>query len=259
MQFSPFPASWRGGLVVRLLMVLGGLFLLGIIAWAVLLPSILVSTLRDRTGFGIRIDHLSVNIFTATVDFKGVIVENPEGWPEKDFLEIRQVRANTELFSLFSDRLVIDDAVLDVAKVTLVTDAQGRSNVLLLKNGSSGKPEAAPKEAPAPTAHHDQKFLIKHLVLKCDQLVYCDYSNGRHAVKSYDLRLNRELRDVDSVAKLINPLTGSALSIVANALNGVGKGNPDALKDVLGTLQDAGRKTGETLKNLFHSLENKKP
>jgi uncharacterized protein involved in outer membrane biogenesis len=239
-------------------MVLGGLFLLGVIAWAVLLPSIVVSTLRNRTGFGIRIDHLSVNVFTAKVDLEGVVVENPEGWPEKDFLEIRQLRVTAELFSLFSDRLVIDDAVLDVAKITLVTDAQGRSNALLLKNGP-GKPETAPKEAPAPAAHRDQKFLIKHLVLKCDQLVYCDYSNGRHAVKSYDLRLNRELRDVDSVAKLINPLTGSALSIVANALNGAGKGSPDALKDVLGTLQDAGRKTGETLKNLFHSLENKKP
>ncbi len=256
-QFSP--STRRGGLLIRLLLAMGGLFLLALIAWVLLLPSVLVSTIRSRTGFTVKIEHLSVNPLTARVEIDGLLLENPEGWPEKNFVDLRRFRAEAELFSLLSDRWVIDDAVVDVARLTLVTGTQGTTNVMLFRDGLAGKSKETAASQPVAQTGKKQGFLIRHLLLKCDQLVYADYSGGRSLVKTYNLNLNRDLRDVDSVAKIISPVTGSALGVLANALGGLSKTKPDVLLNAVDSLQAAGRKTGETLKNLFRSLENKKP
>jgi hypothetical protein len=102
-------------------------------------------------------------------------------------------------------------------------------------------------------------FLIKHLVLKFDTLVYADHSVAMPTKKEYALNLNRDLNDVDSVAKIVSPITTASVGILADALNGVLNGRTDLLKDVTGAIQGAGKKTGEKLKGLLDSLDKKKP
>ena len=246
----------RGGLGVRVLLVLGLLFLLGTIMWIVLLPGLVVTKIHSKTGFAVKVEKLSVNPFTAHVLIKGLVLKNPDGWPVQDFVDLREFRADANLISLFGRRLVADEVTIDVAQLTLVKNQQGLTNAVAFQEGLAGQ---GPEPAGAKKAGANKEFLIKHLVLKFDKIVYADHSGRRPVVNEYYLNLNQDMRDVDSVAKLISPFSGAALGLLTDPANGMFKNNPDLLKDVTKALQEAGRKTGEKLKGLLDSLDKRKP
>lgn len=257
--------SPRGGLLLKLLLALVILFVVAAIAWAVLLPALVASTIRSKTGFAVKIDALSVNPLTAKVNVRGLVLQNPADWPEAAFVELRDFRADADLFPLLGGRLLADEVTVDVARVTLVRNKQGVLNAVAFKEGLAGPkpPGPAPKPGePAPKT----EFLIRRLNLKFDQLVYADHSGRAPAVRTYDLGISREMQNVDSVAQLVSPFSGAALAVVSDALGGMFKGaagllqNAGALlKDGGGLLKDGGKKAGETLKGLMQQLEKKKP
>lgn len=254
----------RGGLLAKLLLALVVVFALGAIAWAVLLPSIAASTIRSKTGFAVKLDALSVNPFTAKVHLRGAVIQNPEGWPERAFVELRDFRADADLFPLLGGKFMADDVVVDVARVTLVRNRDGVLNAVAFKDGLLGeKPADAPK--PGEPAKKTE-FLIRHLTLKFDQLVYADHSGRSPSVRSYDLGISREMENVDSIAKLATPFSGAALAVVSDALGGLFpaaagllQSAGGLLKDGGGLLKDGGKQAGETLKGLMQQLEKKKP
>jgi uncharacterized protein involved in outer membrane biogenesis len=252
----------HGGLSAKLLLVLTLGFALGAILWVVLLPGLVVATLRARTGFAVKVDGLSVNPFTGKVAVKGLVLKNPDGWPAAEFVDLREFRADAELFSLFAHRLVADEVVVDVAKVTVVRNQQGAVNAAAFRDALAGRanpatPGAGPAEARGDGARRE--FLIRHLVLRFDRMAYADYSAGHPRTKEYALNVNRDLRDVDSVAKLVSPFTGSALGLATGTLSGRFPAGPDLLNDLRGGLQDAGKKTGEKFKALLDSLDKMRP
>jgi hypothetical protein len=247
-------SAW-GGLKLRVLLILGALFVFGVILWIVLLPRIVASTIQSRTGFAVKVDGLSVNPFTANVAVTGLVLKNPAGWPAEGFVDLREFRADAHLFSLFGNRFVVDEIVVDMAQLTLVKNQQGVLNAVAFKEGFTGRPAASePKQSSA-----SQGFLIKHLVLKFDKLVYADHTGRRPVIKEYNLGLNRDMRDVDSVQKIISPFSGAALGLVTETMGGLFKNNAALLKDAGNTLQDATKKTGEKLKGLLDSLDKKRP
>ena len=196
-----------------------------------------------------------VNPLTANAIIRGLVLKNLAGWPVQDFIDLREFRADANLFSCFGNRFVADEVVVDIARVTLVRDQKGVLNALAFKEGFSGKEGAA---GPAQSSTK-QEFLIKHPVLKFDRLVFTDHSGRKPVVKEYDLRINSEMRDVDSVQKLVSPFNGAALGLVTESIGNLLKNNPNLLKDVSHTLQDATKKTGEKLEGLLDSLDIKKP
>lgn len=246
----------HGGVLFKLLLVLVMGFALVAILWVTLLPGLVVSKIQEKTGFAVKVDSFSVNPFTAKVMMKGLVLKNPNGWPVEDFLEMREFRAEANLLSLLSDRFVADEVMVDVPQVTLVKNQQGLFNAAAFQKGLTGTGGAAVQSDQGGT---HQGFLIKHLVLKFGKLVYADHSGRKPVVKEYILNLNRDMRDVDSVAKILSPITGSALGLVSEAMGSMFKGRPDLFKDTAEAIQDAGRKTGEKLKDLLDSLDKKRP
>ena len=248
-----------GGIVTKLLLVLVVVALLGAAAWVFFLPALVVSQIQSRTGFLVRIDRLSVNPFTAKFHLAGVVVSNPPGWPVQDFVDLRELKAEASLRSLFTNRLVADEIVVDVARCTVVKNQQGVLNAKAFADAFSKQGSTPGPAGPAQPKSAQKGFLIKHLVLKFDTLVYSDHSGPTPTVKEYNLNLNRDLRDVDSVAKLVNPITTASIGVLTDALNGALNGRTDLLKDVAGSIKGAGKKTGEKLKGLLDSLDKKRP
>ena len=244
--------------LLKILLVLGLLLGLGSVLWAVLLPGLVAATIRSRTGFAVQIDQLSVNLFTAKVRLGGLVLKNPDGWPEAGFVDLRQFKADVELIPLLGDKLVADEVVVDLPQLTLVRNKDGVLNAMAFKNGLDGKPEAGSPPAETGTKKAPQ-FLIRHLALKFDKLVYADYSGRSPVVKNYNLNLSRDLTDVDSVTKIVSPFTGAVLGVMSDALGRLFRMPPNALLESVAPLQAAGKKTGETLKSIFQSLEKKKP
>lgn len=242
--------------LVKSVLLLGVVLGIGSILWVLLLPTMVASVIRSRTGFTLQVDKISVNPFTANARISGLVLENPAGWPETNFVNLRQFQADVDLLPLLGHRFVADEIAVDVAQLTLVRNQDGVLNAMAFKDGLTGRPE--PGRPPADSGKSPQ-FLIRHLVLKFDKLVYADYSGRRPVVKDYNLNLNRNLANVDSLTKIVSPFTGAALGVMSNAVGGLFKVKPDLLEQSVGALQGAGKKTGETLKSIFQSLEKRKP
>lgn len=243
-------SSSRAFSVFKLLIglaVLGGVLA---VAWMVLLPSLVVSTVRSKTGFAVKVDSLSVNPFTAKVHVRGLIIENPAGWPESAFLDLRELRADADLWPLLQGKLVADDVTVDIARVTLVRDQQGAMNALVLKDKLSGPAEAKPAGPPEQKSPPPE-FLIRRLNLRFGHLAYIDHSGRKPVRRDYELGLARELRDVDSVADLASPFKGAAFGLVTDLASGLTGESTKLLQDAGTLLKDAKKKAGDTLKGLL--------
>jgi len=260
--FQPGRRRNRGGCLLKLLFLAGLLAAVAVAAWVVVVPGLIVAGLEARTGFSVQARRLALNPWQARVEVEGLIVRNPDGWPGRDFLDVRRAVADLELWPLLLGRIEAAAVELDVAQVTLVKDAAGRLNAVVFKEallagadaGSLPRPPPAPKGKGAAPA-----FLIHRLTLRFDRLVYADHSGARPAVSEYNLGIRRDLREVDSVVKLLSPFDGAALRVVGDALRGMFRRDPRVLEDVTKFLEEAGKKTGETLKGLWESLEKLKP
>jgi len=237
-------------------LVLGLLLLVGCILWVVLLPTVVAAAVRSRTGFAVQVEKLSVNPFVANARISGLVLRNPAGWPEASFLNLRQFRADVNLLPLLADKFDADEIVVDVEQLTLVRNQDGVLNAMAFKDGLTGGHEAGS----TPTAGgRKPTFLIRHLVLKFDKLTYADYSGRSPVVKDYHLSLQRDLTNVDSVTKIVSPFAGAALGVMSDAFGRLFKVPPGLLEQSVAPLQEAGKKTGETLKSILQSLEKKKP
>ena len=251
---DPVPRSQRGGCLIRglLLFAVLGVILVG--AWIVLLPGITVSTIQARTGFVVKVDQMSVNPFTGKVHLEGAVVENPIGWPSPEFITLRRFHVEAELLPLLRHRFVANEVVVDIESLSLVRNKDGQLNTDAFRTGIVGpKPKSEPNPPKGESAKTE--FLIQHLVLKFDRLVVADYSGSKPVVKEYDLHLSREMRNVDSMTKLVSPFVGVALDASGKLFNVA----PDSVGGALNALQQAGKKTGESLKKFFQSLEKQKP
>ncbi|MBP6865911.1 MAG: hypothetical protein KBC32_11680 [Candidatus Didemnitutus sp.] len=252
------PNAHRGGFLAKVLLVLALLAVVAAIVWVLLLPRIVATTIRSKTGFAVKIDRLSVNPFTAKVQLGGFVMQNPEGWPEATpFVELREFRADADLFPLLGGKLMADEVVVDVAQVTLVKNKDGVLNAIAFKDGLTGP--ASQEPAPKEKSGAKTEFLIKRMVVKFDKLTYADHSGRKPSVKEYNLGINRELTNVDSVADLVSPFSGAAFGVVTDAVGGMVAGGKDALIGAGKLLQDGGAKAGETLKGFMQSLDKKKP
>lgn len=239
----------------KLRMIPGGLFLLGTLPWAVLLPSFVAATIRAETGFAVQVDQLSVNPFTANIAIHGLVLKNPAGRPVEQFVELREFRADVNFCSLLGQRFTAGEMVLDVTRVTRVKDPRGTLKVMAFQEALTGKAAAGPVR-PAATS---PGFLIKRLVLKLDQLVYADHSGPKPSVKEYNLYLSRDLRSVANVAKILSSFSGSALGLVTNTMGGLFKNRPDLRQELASPWQEASKKAGEKLNGLLDSLDMRRP
>jgi hypothetical protein len=255
MKLPRSSSTLRGGLLAKLLLILAVVFVLGAIAWVVLLPSLVVSVIRSKTGFAARVESLSVNPFTAKVAVRGFVLENPPGWSERGFVDLREFRADAELLPLLRGKLVADEITVDIGQLTVVKNREGVINAKAFGDGFN--PPAQPGATPAPQEPAPQtEFLIRRLHLKFGQLTYIDLSGRRPVKRDYALNLSREMRDVDSVADLMSPFSGAALGLVKDVAADVSGDATRLLKDAGSLLKDTGQKATDSLKGL---LEKGKP
>ena len=205
MHTSSPRAACRGGLLGKLLFLLVLLLAVAALAWAFFLPQIVTTALHKRTQFDVTVSELTANPFTSRVVIRGLVLRNPSSFPISDFVHVREFRAELNLPSLFSDRLVIEDAAINIEKLALVKNAAGERNIQLfqerLLGGSTTEDKPATDE---PRSEKSREFLIRHLELRFDQLVIADAGNS--APRVLNLNLNHTYENVDNPTALAAPI-----------------------------------------------------
>jgi hypothetical protein len=175
--------------VVLLLVVLafGCVYLLESIG-----PGIAASRINAMTGFRVEVGSLRISLIHASVKVEKLKIRNPEGWPEEDFIEVNQALVDIAPMSFVSgDRRIVDDLVVDLGPVDLVTNKDGEKNSsLFLKRLSGDKSDTEKKTEPA------KKFLTRHLLIKTTSIRYADYSGPVALPVTIPTPLKIEMNDV---------------------------------------------------------------
>jgi hypothetical protein len=245
---------------------MGGLFALAALAWMAFLPAIVERELCAVTGFDVRIKILTANPFTGRVVARGLAARNPPRYPTPDFVALRELHADVNVFSwIFTDRIVINELSVDAAKIEVVRQRDGKSNagefIAAFSRGG-----AASTGAPAPAAQRrPARYLIKRLRLRLDELVIADYSGPKPDETAYKLNIDHTYSNVTEARQLLVPeVVRSLYSFglhhdAAQLLPGdFGRALSDAVSGaahVGSKVKDAGQKAGEYLKGLFDKLE----
>ncbi len=263
----------RGNILFKLFVFALALVATFALMWVLLLPSIVTGLIKKRTGFDATVQHLYVNPFTASVYISQLKINNPDTFPQNDFVSVNEFKTAVEPNSIFSDRVVVRDAVFDVAFIAVVKNAQGQTNIDVFKKGvtpanSDQKNDTTkPNQAPPPGKKTPPKqFLIRHLVVKLDKIIIADYSGSTPNVREIPLNIDRTFTDVTDLKQISGPLladlTVAGVGKFANNLLGLVIPAPilESLgvvtKDTGGILQGTGQKTKDLFKGLFDSLED---
>ncbi len=252
---------------VKACLFAGGVFALVALAWMAFLPAVVEHELRSVTGFDFRVAVLSANPFTGRVVVRGLAAINPPAYPTPDFVQLRELRADVEVFSwIYSGRIVVDDLDLEILKIALVKLHDGTTNAGAFMAAFTRRGPAPPVAAAGPPAPSKRtRYLVKKLHLRIDQLVVADYSGAKLDEKTYSLNIDQTYIDVTGPRQLLVP--GFVTSLHAFGLrHDVARLLPgdfgSALAAAAGTAADlgagvkaAGKKTGEYLKGLLDKLE----
>ncbi len=270
--------SRRGRILLRVLFFIAVACALFALAWMLLLPEFVLRQIRTRTGFAATVASLSCNPFTGRLTIRGLVLTNPPGYSTGDFVQLREFRADGDLLSLFSERVVLDELVLDVRRLALVRRADGLSNAELFEENLGLITKAAPgtratlgestsRNAPPPPP--PRKFLIRKLALRFDQLLIADDSPTKPALQEYKLAVDQHYENVTEAKQVLVPEVlrrvaaenlGPALGRLVpgdfgRALGDTARG---AAKSGEAMLKDAGTQTTDFLKGLREKLEEKK-
>lgn len=186
------------------------------LCWMMLLPGLFTSVIENRTGFPARVDYFYANPFTAEVRMRGLVIANPSGFGENDFLELRQFTAKADLFSLLGSKPVLDMTTLDVTRVTVVTNARGSNNLDLMyrrlapastpaPTPAAAKPAAPGVKKPAAAAANKDndslQFLVRNLDLRLNEVVVKDERPGKTAQQVHQLAFQRNYYNVTPATK----------------------------------------------------------
>lgn len=256
------PAAQRGGILLKLLLMLVGLGAIGSLAWMLLLPSVVTSRLRQRTGFDASVATLMVNPFTGRVVAKGFVLNNPPTFPRPEFLQVRSFEAEAELFTLFTDKPVFKQVTLDVALLALVRRPDGKTNANVFQ---SYLLEDAPGPRPPTREEPRRGFLIRQLTVRFDQLRIVDYTRREPVVRDYPIKLDRKFTNISDSRQLVMPGSLDQLFALGQAVGTllpeeVGQALENAMRSGTDALRELTRRNRPVMPGFTDALEeSKKP
>ena len=216
-----------------------------------LIKSVAESLVYRTTGFQLVMDSLEVSPFAQSLTIKGARLLNPEGFEEKSAIDINELSLSVSLASIFTSRLHVREATLDVARVTMVQQADGTSNVDLLterlekksskspaepaREESAQKPEKAadvpPSTTPAPEKA-GKAFLIDHLTLRMGEAEYMEYTEAGKPPRKQTIAIDKErtYTNITSMEQLSKDIFADiAIDQGMRAINDWAKENSDKL------------------------------
>lgn len=114
----------------------GGVFLI-LVAMVALLwlakswaPSAMAGWMERTSGFPVRIDETDIGILDQTITFEDVVILNPPGFEDKDFLRIRRLAFKIPYANLIKGDLRATEVEIEIEKLDILLLSSGRSNLL---------------------------------------------------------------------------------------------------------------------------------
>ena len=187
--------------VLTLLLAIAGLWLDSIIKAG-------IETVGPRiTRTAVTLERVRVSLLSGQGRIHGMVIGNPEGFQTENAFKLADTRVRLKIGSVFSDRIVIDELVIDGPEVTYERGRSG-SNIDQIQKNVEAFGSAASQNPPSPqTTKGDEssqrKFQINRLIVKNGRVrLSAAFMEG----KAVDVSLpDIELKDIGSGSKGATP------------------------------------------------------
>jgi uncharacterized protein involved in outer membrane biogenesis len=163
------------------------------------------------SGFKTSVGKSNGSIFRGRFDLKDLKMQNPDSlFHSKDFISINNIVTDVNVSSLWKGTIVVEEIILDIGDLTVVTNGEGENNyTVLVKNFEQGG-RTTKKEASktADTDKHSSKksVLIKNLTLSISTIHVVD--ECKNLSREYKIDYHKEFHDVTDFAKIEKQLIG---------------------------------------------------
>jgi hypothetical protein len=261
---SSFRSSFRraeaGGVLFKLIVIMVLLTALVVLGWMLLLPSLARKAVQGGSDFTTQLDRLAANPFTGSFQGGDLYLRNPARFGGDVFADVAEFDGVVQVRSVTRSELVIETLTLDITKLVLVVDAEGKSNLNAFGESFAAIPAAEiPRYAVAGLpviGDGPSQVLIRRLELKLGRLEVLDLAGAQPVRVGDDLNYTHTYENVRSVEQLFTPdLLGRLLKspqlwqalVSSGAVPGLDRGdNP------LHNLMEQGK---DLLNSLFRKLE----
>lgn len=196
-------------------LVVGALLVLG---WIVVLPRVITAAASRASGCEITLMQLAANPFTGHFEARSLRIGQPPGWGNDALLEIPHVEGQLALGSLTEGTLVLNDVRIEVARLVVAVDANGRTNVEAIgprmatggdwdKGGPRYATAGLPGWGEGPSA-----VLVRRLHLRIDRVEVVDHGVQPARILVDDLNFEQTYENVSRYHQLLSPALLRALA-----------------------------------------------
>jgi hypothetical protein len=246
--------SERAGVAVRLLILLVVAFAAATLVWMAFLPQLSAARLAQQSRFGVAIDTLVANPFTGRVHIQEAAIDNPLIYGPREFLRLREFRADAQVFTMWGRRLVLEEVTIDLPLLAVVTNTDGTTNLDLFRE-RLGADLAAPPGAP------QRPFLIKRLHVRVGEVRFVNLTSRRPRERILALEFEHTYQNVSDWKQLLVPELFRRAAMAGGGWEGLapedmGRTISEWLRRGGGWFAEPSRRTTETLKSLFEKLED---
>ncbi|MBU0651123.1 hypothetical protein KKC59_04345 [bacterium] len=222
---------------------------------------------RAVTGMTLEVDKVNVNPLASVIHFTNLKLLNNKNFKDRVMIDMPELYVSYSAFPLLTKKIHIKEARLDLKEFMVVKNEKGEVNLDSLKGVKTeeGKKKIEKKEE-SKKPSGKMSFKVDLLKLKIGKALYKDYSVDPEnpSVKEYNINIDEEYKDIDSVTKIVQIIVFKTLSptnignLVNFGVNQLGDQLGGTLKGGTKTITDTANKAIDSVKNVFGGLFGKK-
>jgi hypothetical protein len=223
----------------------------------------------EMTGTRVGVDSVSLSLFGGNLTVKDFAIGNPEEYNSRNAFSLRELHADVDVGSIFSDKIIINEIMIDNAMVNYEIKLDGSTNLndikkhVDAKTRSADKPKPETDKKPETTPVPDDKPQ-KSVVIKLLQIKNCKVIVSSTLLKNGNIELTLptiELKDIGesketSPEKVFQKVLDK---IITETIKAVGdnpdaspiKGALDSLKGTSSEIKKATEGVVDSIKKLF--------
>ncbi len=184
------------GIILAVLLVLGFLK-------DQLIKTAVTTVFSRMTGAPLKIDHLSLGIFSQSIKIEGLRLYNPPGFPSEVMLDAPLIFAQMEVPALLKNQIHLFSLDIKLKEMVIIENKEGKLNVDSLKVVESQKKEGTP--GPEKPSKARPSFLIDVARFDLGRVVHKRYKSGeQYTTEAFDLNVkNKVYKNITSPEQLV--------------------------------------------------------
>lgn len=170
-------------------------------------PQLVESVIEAKSDFSTQIENTRINYLEGEIEFKDWTVDNPNDFPEDDFIRIDQIYLKGKPTRLIQGKQEFEEIIIDFSRLTYVRKKEGADNVRTFFSNLKTTSEEETNKAES----EEKPYFVKKLVFKIDTLSVRDYAQSQAKIKDIPVGYERTFHDVDNLRD-VGVIVGKDLS-----------------------------------------------